>query len=64
MLKKISDSWWILSFEGVEGRFTWFGYTEGEVKGKFAAWMRGASSSKTHRRCVMTGARSETSYGC
>lgn len=46
MLKKVSEHWWMLSFDGVEGRFVWFGYTEGEVKGKFASWMRQASNSR------------------
>lgn len=38
MLRKISEHWWMLSYESCEGRFVWFGYTEGEVKHKFAAW--------------------------
>lgn len=63
MLKKVSDHWWILRFDGDEGRFVWFGYTEGEVKGKFARWMQRASQSKLHRRTEFTGALSETDYG-
>ena len=47
MLTKVSDQWWMLRFEGDEGRFVWFGYTEGEVKGKFARWMQRASSSRS-----------------
>ena len=62
MLKKVSDHWWILRFDGDEGRFVWFGYTEGEVKGKFARWMQRASSSRSIRPTAITGARSETAY--
>lgn len=40
MLEQITDSWWKLTFQGEEGNFVFFGYTEGEVKGKFNAWFR------------------------
>lgn len=45
MLTKINDGWWILRFENEEGKFAWFGHTEGEVKGRFADWMRRISIS-------------------
>ena len=63
MLKKLSEHWWMLRFEGDEGRFVWFGYTEGEVKQKFASWMRRVSNPHLYRNLPLTGARSETAYG-
>lgn len=63
MLIKVSDQWCMLRFEGDEGRFVWFGYSEDEVRGKFACWMQRASQSKLHRRTEVTGALSETAYG-
>ena len=43
MLKQISDNWWMLEYDGYEGRYIWFGQTEGQVKQKFASWMSRAS---------------------
>ncbi len=63
MLKKVSDHWWMLSYDGYEGRFVWFGYTEGEVKQKFESWMRKASMGRLFRPTEITGSRSETAYG-
>lgn len=40
VLEQITDSWWKLTYAGLNRRFVFFGYTEGEVKGKFAAWFR------------------------
>ena len=40
MLKRISDNWWMIEFHPGENKLVWFGYTEAEVRGKFAAWMR------------------------
>jgi hypothetical protein len=39
---QIGPLWWMATSEGEEGhkRLTWFGYTEGEVKGKAAAYLR------------------------
>jgi len=62
MLKKVSDHWWILSYDGYEGKFVWFGYTEGEVKQKFEGWMRKMSMGKSIRPTQITGSRSETGY--
>ena len=62
MLKKVSEHWWMLSYEGEEGRFVWFGYTEGEVKQKFESWMRRVSMSRLFRPTEITGSRCETAY--
>jgi hypothetical protein len=62
MLKKISDHWWMLSYDGEEGRFVWFGYTEGAVKQKFASWMTKASMGRLIRHSPITGSRCETAY--
>lgn len=40
MLERISDNWWKLTFADANRTFVWFGYTEGEVKGKFESWFR------------------------
>ncbi len=63
MLKKISNTWWMLNYEGAEGKYVWFGYTEGEVKQKFAAWMDKVSMHKLINPTRVTGAPSETAYG-
>ncbi len=64
MLTKVSEHWWMLRFETPEeGRYVWFGYTEGEVKQKFASWMSRNSMSRLIRRSPVTGSRSETAYG-
>jgi hypothetical protein len=63
MLKQVKEQWWMLRFEGEEGRFVWFGYSEGHVKQKFESWMRQASSTRLRNPTRMTGALSETAYG-
>jgi hypothetical protein len=53
MLNRISDNWWMLSYDGDEGRFVWFGFTEDQVKQKFAAWMRRMSMGRNLRQTVI-----------
>lgn len=36
----IGPRWWRLTSDGEEGRLVFHGYTEGEVKGKFNAYIR------------------------
>ncbi len=62
MLKKVSEGWWMLRFDAEEGRFVWFGYSEGEVKGKFAAWMRRVNNPHLLRSYPITGSRAETAH--
>jgi hypothetical protein len=40
MLEQVTESWWKLSFENDDGKVVFFGYTEKDVKNKFAAWFR------------------------
>lgn len=40
MIERITESWWKLSFESEGTKAVFFASTEGEVKGKFAAWFR------------------------
>ena len=40
VLERISDNWWKLTYNDSNRNFIWFGYTEGEVKGKFESWFR------------------------
>jgi hypothetical protein len=40
MVERITENWWKLSFEDDGGKAVFFGYTEGEVKGKFESWFR------------------------
>jgi hypothetical protein len=47
MLVKVSEHWWMLRFDSEEGRFVWFGYSEGEVKQKFASWMNRVSRPRS-----------------
>lgn len=46
MIERITDNWWILRYEGDEGRLAWFGQNQAEVVHKFAAWMRENRSRK------------------
>ncbi len=43
----------MLSYDGDEGRFVWFGFTEDQVKQKFAAWMRRMSMGRNLRQTVI-----------
>lgn len=38
MIEQITDSWWKLTYDGVNRRFVFFGQTEIDVKCKFADW--------------------------
>lgn len=58
MLKQISKNWWMIEYDGCEGRFVWFGYTEGEVKGKFESWFRRMHLRPILREQTMNYARS------
>lgn len=60
MLKRISDNWWMLEYDGYEGRYIWFGYTEGQVKQKFASWMSRASLGRLMRCTKNPSAEFET----
>jgi len=50
-LKKIRDDWWILHSCGEQASdgLMWFGYSEGEVLGKFKAHLRKLDLKKWRR---------------
>lgn len=39
MITQVTNNWWMLQYEDVEGKYAWFATTEAQVKGKFASWM-------------------------
>ena len=39
MLEQITESWWKLTYADLERKYVFFGRTEGEVTGKFNAWI-------------------------
>lgn len=46
VIQKMSDNWWMLtSDDGVE-RLIWFGFTKGEVLGKFNSYVRSLDLDK------------------
>ena len=47
MVTRVTDNWWMLRYEGDEGRFVWFGQNEAEVIHKYAAWVRARKGVKT-----------------
>lgn len=40
MVTKVREDWWILRFNSAHRQLVWFGYSEGEVRGKFMRWLR------------------------
>jgi hypothetical protein len=45
VIERITENWWKLTYVDPQVRRVFFGYTEGEVKGKFNAWLRKGSDS-------------------
>lgn len=46
LIKEIKSDWYMLTSDSDSGKLVWFGYTRGEVIGKFSAWLRFHDLSK------------------
>ena len=46
VLKKISERWWMLTSDDGVVKLTWFGYSRGEVLGRFNAYIRSIDLDK------------------
>ncbi len=40
LAERITDTWWMIKSDTMEGSFAFFGYNEIEVKAKYFAWLR------------------------